>query len=260
MEAKVKFATRNVVEGMCCLKTNLQNNNPMLVNKYITVLRVSQEKLIEAIVLAETEGMSLEEACIKEANQVSVSSRDLLMEGEDFVLEHEENEEAKTKQKVAGLKLKEFYSSINSFREWLKDNQDVSRGTEKMEKFRKEKVSLACELDEESEKQLETLFRSVDAEFEQWMKKISKLSVTTKVVEGKPSERRPGLKLDRLSVPTFSGNIRAYAKFKREFNNTVALEFPDPQVKLLYLQNQCIQGAAKDCIKNLTDLIVPWKD
>ena len=253
MEAKVKFATRNVVEGMCCLKTNLQNNNPRLVNKYITVLRVSQEKLIEAIVLAETEGMSLEEACIKEANQVSVSSRDLLMEGEDFVLEHEENEEAKTKQKVAGLKLKEFYSSINSFREWLKDNQDVSRGTEKMEKFRKEKVSLACELDEESEKQLETLFRSVDAEFEQWMKKISKLSVTTKVVEGKPSERRPGLKLDRLSVPTFSGNIRAYAKFKREFNNTVALEFPDPQVKLLYLQNQCIQGAAKDCIKNLTD-------
>ena len=44
----------------------------------------------------------------------------------------------------------------------------------------------------------------------------------------------------------------SFAYFLREFNATVATEFTDPKIKLLYLQNQCLAGPAKEYVKKLT--------
>ena len=65
--------------------------------------------------------------------------------------------------------------------------------------------------------------------------------------------REPGLKLDRLALPTFKGEVREFARFMKEFEATVGVQFSDPKVKVMYLKNQCLKGGPKEVVRGLGD-------
>ena len=67
------------------------------------------------------------------------------------------------------------------------------------------------------------------------------------------------VKLEKLACPVFSGVHREFARFKREFTNTVEKSIADSDVRLMYLHNQCLQGEPKLLIKGLISYETAWK-
>ena len=128
------------------------------------------------------------------------------------------------------------------------------------ETYHNEKVSLESHISEDNKEtieKLEKLYYATSVMLDKWIE--SALKFCAKNVKDDPLERitkssgkAPGLKLDRLALPVFRGNIRSFARFIREFENTVCLEFSDPKIQVMYLQNQCLVGPPKELVRNLT--------
>ena len=254
-KSNVRQNTNSVLESCGNITKYVTAKNYRMVNKLIPELKENRKNLNESIIKAEVEGVDSEQDFMKNAKEQTEKSMIVLNEGVEFLLDYEESETNRKNLKLNTAKLKDLTDSLNSFIDWVKteDNIDESKGMERLKNLREEKIKLSCELEETDQSKLSTLFCQAEKEADEWVRKLQKSNSSEKIKETEGIKKKPGLKLDRLSVPTFSGNMRAYAKFKREFENTVALEFPDPQVQLLYLQNQCLQGQAKDCVRNLTD-------
>ena len=115
-----------------------------------------------------------------------------------------------------------------------------------MAEFKKSKIEICCSVRKgtlsEQIKMLDDLYSFVDSLFNEWEIAGLKLNPTESVTvkETSKTDKGPALNLERLSLPNFRGNVREFAKFMKEFENTVGLQFTDPKIKVLYLKNQCL--------------------
>ena len=136
MEVKIKVSqlTKKVAEIYPKLSKYVSESNFRMVNKIIPELKDSRRELSDSIVEAEIEGVDSSEPYIRQAIEAVLNSMTALDQGEEFVVNYEDNEIAKSKQKVANVKLKELCSSLNLFIEWLKnkENSDENRGMKKL--------------------------------------------------------------------------------------------------------------------------------
>ena len=275
MESKVKIATRKVVNVETNLKTALEKKNTRLVNKYALQLRDTLDELDQVCISAEVDGADQGADFLLKANEVSELASTLTVEADEYLLGVEEAEEAVAIKKVNSAKLKEFSSLLACFRDGLSMPVDkltleldsaqhigaieklISDRRKQMKVYEDQKIEFMSQIEEGDEEgqELEGLYRSTAQNLSTWVEAAIKFTGKSEQKEAKcerESKRGPGLKLDRLALPIFSGNIRNFAKFIREFENTVGLEFKDPTIKVMYLQNQCLSGKAKDLVRNLT--------
>ena len=79
---------------------------------------------------------------------------------------------------------------------------------------------------------------------------MEKLSDESKIMETvKPNSNK--LKLERMKLPTFSGHVREFARFKSDFEQYVEPKLNASDVP--YVLKTCLQGEPYDIVKNLED-------
>ena len=268
MEARVRSAGKKVTTTTNSLKSSLEKKNHRLVQKYVVQLRENVEELDKVCIEAEMAEVNPTEGYLLNFIQVSDTANELLITGDEYLLSVEETEEASALKKVNSAKILELSSLLTSFGRCLAvpvEDLDaagmgklINKRQKQMKDYEEQKIKILSDMQGDqlsSFQDLEKLYRSTALVLDEWVESSLKSTGNPKVTELKPegeNKKAPSLKLDRLTLPIFSGNIRSYARFLREFNATVATEFTDPKIKLLYLQNQCLAGPAKECVKNLT--------
>ena len=66
-------------------------------------------------------------------------------------------------------------------------------------------------------------------------------------------------KMEKSKKPTFSGDIRGYARFKANFANFVAPTCKDEQHQVYVLKTDCLKGDARKLVENITELNAIWE-
>ena len=281
MEAQkeVVVITRQVNACIGSLRSNLEKKNVRLIRKYVPQLESLIDKLLHSSVSAEINA-SPDEPWLLESRRVDELARSVLSEGEEYLLEIEDEEMVSATQRVNDAKMKDLLSSLSSFKDSLdspahkaiedvkKSNQEnvlrtmLAQRREQMGSYQKQKILLISELragehNSETIQDLEDLYKSVGVALDAWCDEAAKhFGESVCQASAKPvneTGKSPGLKLERLALPVFRGNVRNFARFIMEFNNTVGAQFPDPKIKVMYLQNQCLAGPPKALVRNLTN-------
>ena len=67
------------------------------------------------------------------------------------------------------------------------------------------------------------------------------------------------LDMQKVKPPTFSGDIRSFAKFKADFKMTIEPKYPDSTHQAYILKQNCLQGEALDITKNLNSVTGIWE-
>ena len=272
MEQSIKIATKRVANAAKTLKSSLDKRNSRLITKHMNQLKEQLDNLIQTNVAAEMAKVGEDAEFMVKANSEADSAFELLLQCDEFLVEAEQEEAIGIHQRVSNAKLKDLRDLLGSFKDSLNVELSeqgeaigkiIDRRKDQMRSYQDQKINLVGELNEVDRKSLEDLYLSVNADLDAWTENALKSCNTPEVVvrgstndsectSGKRT-RGPGLKLDPLSLPIFKGDIRGFARFKREFEATVGTQFPDPKIQLLYLKNQCLGGAAKESVKNLTE-------
>ena len=71
-----------------------------------------------------------------------------------------------------------------------------------------------------------------------------------KNLEDVPSRKQMDLKVERMKLPTFAGNIRHYSSFKSNFDK-IARPHIEPESEAYVLKEMCLKGEALEIIKNV---------
>ena len=272
-QRNIVLASKKVKKGSDSLTSSLDKRNVRLTQKYVTQLQDSLDEMMQALVTAEIEGVSDEEPWLVEAKRLEDLGQTTLLNAEEYLIENENSEVVSATERVNEANLIDLVSSINSFKESLKspaqdlvvDVEDsrkskvikeiITQKKEHLVSFKKQKIELASTVSSDSltdkMASLDDLYNSVNVMLNDWVEcAVKHFGYVENTVSNK-SCKGPGLKLDRLALPVFRGNVRNFARFIKEFENTVGVEFSDPKIKGMYLQNQCLSGPAKELVRNL---------
>ena len=274
IKKKVSKVTGKVNARIDSLRTSIDRKNNRLAPGHIDKLQASLDNLLEALVDAELEGIEETEAWMVKARKADQEGREVLFKGEEFISEASLNESTSAILRVNENKLELLLSQVQEFQISLntpainmieksedeKQNEALSKLlSDKQNSFKtyqSEKIDLISQecfkMDEDKVKELKDFFKTVSIELKNWCDEANKHYVFSGSTSPTRTERSrgPELKLDRLTLPTFRGDVRHYARFMREFNSSVGHQFSDPKIKLMYL-NQCLQGPAKECVRNM---------
>ena len=63
------------------------------------------------------------------------------------------------------------------------------------------------------------------------------------------------VRLEKMKMPSFSGNIRCYARFKKDFREIVTLFYMDPIHQIYVIKESCL----KLLVENIEDIEALWK-
>ena len=90
---------------------------------------------------------------------------------------------------------------------------------------------------------------------------VAETSAIEKGVNNNTSTTTPKKLLDiqKLAPPTFSGDIRSFAKFKADYKSIIEPRYPDKSSRAYALKTSCLKGEALDITKNLTDIDKIWE-
>ena len=201
--------------------------------------------------------------------------RDAIYSADECEARMQEGEEAANVAKVTSAQINDFSNKVQTLSQWLETSPKdlisdvdsekawgvINDSILQKESFYKEMGSAYVSLCQCVTGDKDTAIQKVEEEYKELMSDyVEWMKVAQKV---RSSQCRPikvsgntqgacDLKIQPLQLPVFRGEMREYARFRREFAETVEKRFEDPQVRCLYLQNQCLQGPAKDLVKGLS--------
>ena len=69
----------------------------------------------------------------------------------------------------------------------------------------------------------------------------------------KESKKRSGVRMERIKMATFSGNIRDYPRFKADFKRQVSPNFNNDKHAAAYTLKSCLSGIPLNIIRNVED-------
>ena len=268
MEAKknVKRLSDKINHHIDRLETAIKGSNLRLAEKHSNDIKEPLDKSLEILIDFEMQDIDLNEPWFTDAKKLKESGQATLIKVEDFILEYEDRESEKAIERVSETRLDKLISDINTFRDDLRtpvckiiEDVDDSKQANVIDKEIHEKKDMLTQFNKsQSEicssvktgslsvkiKMLHELYVSVNVMLNEWVRAARKLYPSEACVstssESLRSDRGPKLNLERLSLPVFKGNIRGFARFIKEFESTVGLQFQDPETKVLYLKNQCL--------------------
>ena len=64
---------------------------------------------------------------------------------------------------------------------------------------------------------------------------------------------------EKMKHPTFSGDIRGFARFKSDFETIMAPSYPDKDHQVYALKENCLKGEPKALVANMRDLKEIWE-
>ena len=67
------------------------------------------------------------------------------------------------------------------------------------------------------------------------------------------------LDMQKVKPPTFSGDIRSFAKFRADFKMMIEPKYPDSTHQAYILKQNCLKGEALDITKNLNEVSNIWE-
>ena len=73
------------------------------------------------------------------------------------------------------------------------------------------------------------------------------------------SRERDELRTERAKPPTFDGNVRNYASFKKDFTKIVEKRIKDVADRTYILKTQCLKSEARSLVQNLDDIEEIWE-
>ena len=73
------------------------------------------------------------------------------------------------------------------------------------------------------------------------------------------SKNGPSLRTEKIKLPTFSGDVRLFAKFQRDFEKIVVPSHPDVTQRAYVLKESCLKESAKKYVENIEDLEEIWE-
>ena len=80
-----------------------------------------------------------------------------------------------------------------------------------------------------------------------------------KEVEGEPKySTKTSLRPEKLKLPTFGGNVRTFAKFKKDFEKIVVPFYPEEFQQAYVMKESCLKGKAKGFVENIDDIKDMW--
>ena len=62
------------------------------------------------------------------------------------------------------------------------------------------------------------------------------------------------LRPEKIKLPIFTGNIRNFARFRRDFGKIVVPFYPDPLHRAYVIKENCLKGEAKILVENIEDI------
>ena len=271
VQKRVVIETKKVNTCIENLNSSLGKRNTRLVHKYTSQLQELLDTLLDACVDAELDdSINKTDLWMVEAHRVDKAGQSCLVKGNEYLLDYEKIEETSALHKVNNAKIDELSSLLTAFENSLTNPADdvnptqqtgisklIVKRKQQMKEYEEQKIKIVSDIgtDEHSSiDDLEKLYRSAALALNSWIESSVALigDISTSESRSFSKTKSPGLKLDRLSLPVFRGNVRNFARFLREFDNTVGQEFSDPKIKVLYLQNQCLSGSARELVRNLT--------
>ncbi|GAB1602653.1 hypothetical protein Ahia01_000544900 [Argonauta hians] len=214
----VRTATKKVLRDLYALKALLKREDVLSLDKCITLVKDSSQELWLEIVIAGSKGVAENDTCILVAKDTEQKAEALAIEADLFLIRVRRDEEVREKKRVISMELANLCASMKLFRSSLTQEANTDRLTHRMEDYRRMKIDLMCKLDDNDGSALEELYRSTEQSFRVWERSMDRLEQHQ--VDKKMNTNAPMLKLDRLAVPTFPGDTRAFARFVREFDNT----------------------------------------
>ena len=66
------------------------------------------------------------------------------------------------------------------------------------------------------------------------------------------------VKPEKMKLPYFSGNIRNYARFKKNFKEIILPFYSDPIQQVYVIKENCLKGQAKILVENIEDMKAIW--
>ena len=252
------------------LEKAIKGKNRRLISKYRDTLENKLENLYSQ--LSKQDKNESDFALI---DSVEKSVRDAIYSADECEASIQEGDEAANVAKVTSAQISDFSNKIQTLSQWLETSpKDLISDVDpdkawgvindcilEKESFYKEMGSAyvrlcQCVTDEKDPalQKMEEDYRGLMAGYVDWMSIAQKVR-SSQCRPIKVSDNTHGtcdLKIQPLQLPVFRGEPREYARFRREFSETVEKRFEDPQVRCLYLQNQCLQGSAKDLVKGLS--------
>ena len=272
---QIVLASKKVDAIGAKLKASIEKRNVRLTKKYVGQIEECLESFLELLVALEVGGVGLDEPWAVEAKRIEEFGQTILTDAEEFLVDAEDAEVETAKGRVVQVKLDDLCLSMSSFIENLKTpvssvvedveavNQArvvgelIAQKREQIHLFKSNKLSICGELSADASVDLtrvNDLYAHMNDIFVEWLEAAVKVCPLKDSGEVNSTRaREPGLKLDRLALPTFKGEVRGFARFMKEFEATVGVQFSDPKVKVMYLKNQCLKGGPKEVVKGLGD-------
>ena len=84
-------------------------------------------------------------------------------------------------------------------------------------------------------------------------------SVTSDSTSTRSDRQSSALRLQKVNLPSFSGDIRSYARFKGNFQKVVQPQYADETHLIYVLKEQCLKGNAKKVIENVEVMKEIWE-
>ena len=88
---------------------------------------------------------------------------------------------------------------------------------------------------------------------------VAEAPVKLKEVNSNTSNKSRMLDIQKLPPPTFSGDIRNFAKFKGDFKSIIEPRYPDDTSRAYVIKNSCLKGEALELTKNLNNIDKIWE-
>ena len=66
------------------------------------------------------------------------------------------------------------------------------------------------------------------------------------------------IKPEKMQLPTFSGNVRTYAKFKKDFAQIIVRFYADVFQRAYVMKQTCLKGKAKSLVENIDNIEEIW--
>ena len=190
----------------------------------------------------------------------------------DFISELDSKETNRKNKLILEMRINDLNSNLNLFlsKLTLDDNtvpkdliEEKNKTLSLYDRERQALVVETCDSEESIKlklKELESNLVTAKTKFQSWKensiknnyfeRSTSSISDESNIYE---APKHPRFKLESLSLPKFSGNVRLFPKFLKEFEITVGVQYHnDPDLKLMILQNQCLSGLPRDLVNNLT--------
>ena len=209
-----------------------------------------KERADAATALAEKTVNDLKIAKLQYKNDEAIV-KTMMTQIEEVVTDEERNSEGDA----------EIVESMRSELEFAMDEQFKSWNCAKSLAENDQELKIIFEAETELKK-LVAGCRSKAQSFIAKLKPADTQVVTASDSTSRSEERRDGgslMKLERTRLPKFGGSSRAYARFKKDFDEIVSPNVPNEVQKLFTLKDTCLHGEAKKLVENLTTFKEIWE-